>query len=163
VRRPHLVLPHLGHHHRVAFRDAVQFLDHELWVDFLGTAGVLKRVLFLPLRALRDPLRVFLLFDEGEELFEDLAAIAHQRDIDRNGLGNGRGVNVNVDDVLAARGELREFPRHAVVEASADGDDAVGLVHGPVGILGSVHAEHVEGVGVIFGKGPCPASGRAGI
>ena len=47
-------------------------------------------------------------------------------------------------DELGARGELRQLAGDAVVEARAEGDDEVGLVHRVVGRARTVHAEHPE-------------------
>ena len=52
-------------------------------------------------------------------------------------------VDVDVDE-LRARGELAELAGDAVVEAGADREDQVGLVHRVVGRAGAVHAEHAE-------------------
>ena len=46
--------------------------------------------------------------------------------------------------ILRVRGEAREVAGHAVVEAGADGDQQVALLHGVVGVARAVHAEHVE-------------------
>ena len=56
-------------------------------------------------------------------------------------------VDVDVHD-LRVRRELVERAGHAVVEAGADGDDQVGLVHRPVRDAGAVHAEHPEPGGI---------------
>ena len=61
-------------------------------------------------------------------------------------------VDVDVDEFRVGR-ELGEFAGDAVVEAGADRDDQVGVVHRQVGGDGAVHAEHAE---------PVLARGRVG-
>ena len=57
---------------------------------------------------------------------------------------------------LARGRELAELAGDAVVEAGADADDQVGLVHRVVGGAGAVHAEHPEPLVVRRGKPPRP-------
>ena len=65
-------------------------------------------------------------------------------------------VDVDVDE-LGVRRELGELAGDAVVEAGADRDDQVGLVHRVVGGAGAVHAEHAEPVRSLeAGKAPRP-------
>ena len=51
---------------------------------------------------------------------------------------------------IFARGEARQVPRHAVVEARAHRDQAVALLHRVVGVGTAVHAEHVQRLGVVL-------------
>ncbi len=60
-----------------------------------------------------------------------------------NVLGDLGRVDVDVDE-LGARRELAQLAGDPVVEAGADRDDQVGLVHRVVGGAGAVHAEHPE-------------------
>jgi hypothetical protein len=65
------------------------------------------------------------------------------------------GVDVDVDE-LRARGELGELAGDAVVEARADGDDQVRLVHRVVRRSGPVHPEHPEPLRVRRRERPSP-------
>ena len=58
-------------------------------------------------------------------------------------LGDLGRVDVDVDE-LRGWGELAQLAGDPVVEAGADRDDQVGLVHRVVGRPGAVHAEHAE-------------------
>ena len=52
---------------------------------------------------------------------------------------------IDIDvDLLRARRERVEPAGDAVVEARADADHQVAIVHRPVGFPGAVHAEHAE-------------------
>jgi hypothetical protein len=84
-------------------------------------------------------------------------AVADDRDVRRDVLGDLRRVDVDVDE-LRARGELGELAGDAVVEARADAADEVGLVHRVVRRAGAVHAEHPEPLRVGAGKPPRPFS-----
>ena len=62
---------------------------------------------------------------------------------------DARRVDVDVDDLGVGR-EARQVARHAVVEPRANGDEHVALLHRVVGVRAAVHAEHVQGLGVVF-------------
>jgi hypothetical protein len=53
------------------------------------------------------------------------------------------GIDVDVHE-LGARRELGQLAGDAVIEAGADADDQVRVVHRVVGGAGPVHAEHAE-------------------
>ena len=53
------------------------------------------------------------------------------------------GVDVDVDD-LGVGGEGRDLAGDPVVEAAAEGDQQVGLLHGGDGRVVAVHAGHAE-------------------
>src|SRR5690606_35668953 len=65
------------------------------------------------------------------------------RNVGLDGLGDGRRVDVDVDD-LGVRAELGRAVDHAVIETGADGQDHVGMVHGHVGGVTAVHAQHAD-------------------
>jgi len=51
-------------------------------------------------------------------------------------------------------GEFGNFTRDAVVEADAEGEEEITLIHGVVGVDGAVHPEPFEGLRIVFGKAP---------
>ena len=60
-------------------------------------------------------------------------------------------VHVDLDD-LGLRGKGCGVQCHAVGEAAAHGDQQIALVGGHVGSLGTVHADHAGGEGVVAGE-----------
>jgi hypothetical protein len=74
---------------------------------------------------------------------EDVARVAHNRDVRGDVLRDLGRIDVDVHE-LRARGELGQLAGHAVVEARADRDDQVGLVHRVVRAPRAVHSEHAE-------------------
>ncbi len=62
------------------------------------------------------------------------------------------GVDVDVDDGRAG-GEFVDIAGDSVVEAGAEAEEEVGLVHGPVAEGGAVHAKPAEGERVVLGEG----------
>ena len=87
---------------------------------------------------------------QRQHRFQRCLGIADHRHIHVHVLADAAGVDVDVDD-LGVGGERREVAGHAVVEAGADGDEAIAFLHGIVGegrcracracssALGSVH------------------------
>ena len=78
--------------------------------------------------------------------------VADDGDERRDVLADLGRVDVDVDD-LGVRREGLELAGDAVVEARADGDEQVALVHRVVGRDGAVHAEHAHGELVRLGEG----------
>ena len=72
-------------------------------------------------------------------------ASATMRQVDADVLVDLRGVDVEMD-LLRARREGVDAPGHAVVEARAQADHQVAIVHRVVGFVGAVHAQHAEPV-----------------
>ena len=54
---------------------------------------------------------------------------------------------------LGLRAELVDLAGHPIVEAGADGDQHVAVMHGHVGFIGAVHAQHADEL---------PVGGRVG-
>ena len=150
LRRPHLVLAHLGGEVGVPLLcGLVEPLQRVLRLD--GVAGVLvaqavapaplvdlpppRRHLGVRLRAARLPL--------GQDGVERETCIADHGDVHRHVLVDGRGVDVDLHLGRAVR-EIREPAGHAIVEAGAHRDHQIALGHCHVGFVGAVHAEHAE-------------------
>src|SRR3954462_14632798 len=149
LRAPHLVLADVGGDDRVATGRRVHRLDHPLRLD-LVVLGVLvaERVLLLPGMDLLPPGveptavgldRAVLLGQLGQ----DLLGVSDDRDVRRDVLRDLGRIDVDVDE-LGARGELGELARDPIVEAGADVDDQIGIVHRVVGGPRAVHPEHAE-------------------
>ena len=71
------------------------------------------------------------------------ATVADDRHVDLDVLVDRGGIDVDVD-LVRARRERIEPAGDAVVEARADADHHVAIVHREVGFVGAVHAEHAE-------------------
>ena len=91
-------------------------------------------------------------FDLLDEARQHVLALADDGDERRHVLADLGRVDVDVDD-LRLRREGGELAGDAVVEARADGDQQVALVHRVVGGDGAVHAEHAHGELVRLGEG----------
>ena len=150
LRRPHLVLADVGDDDRVAAGRLVQRLDHVLGLD-LGIARSPRsrsgwRSCQTRIRDHHSSSRA------GSGSSARYSAVRRGRMLaasptigmcGRHVLGDLGRVDVDVDE-LGARRELRQLAGDPIVEASADGDDQVRLVHRVVGRPGAVHAEHPQ-------------------
>ena len=94
-----------------------------------------------------------------------MGAIADDGDIGLDVLVDRGAVDIDVDLLRSGR-EGIDPPGDAVVEARADADHHVAIVHGVVGFVGAVHAEHAEPLRVGGGIGAEPhqrrGDGKAG-
>ena len=88
-----------------------------------------------------------------------MRAIADDRDIDLDVLVDRRRVDIDVDLARAGR-ERVDAAGDAVVEARADAQHHVAVVHRPVRLVGAVHAEHAEPLRVGGRKCAEPHQGR---
>jgi hypothetical protein len=86
---------------------------------------------------------------DADHVLHGVTGIRDDRQIDANVLVHARPVDIDVD-LAAVRAERVEPAGDAVVEAAADRDDEIGLVHRHVRLIGPVHAEHAE---ELFGRG----------
>ena len=74
-----------------------------------------------------------------------MGAIAHDGEIDLDVLVDRGGIDVDMD-LLRMRRESIEATGDAVVEAGANSDDEIAVMHCIVGFIGAVHAQHAEPV-----------------
>ena len=70
-------------------------------------------------------------------------AVPHDGDRHTDIFPNGRGVNVNVNN-LSLWGKGIDLACDAIIEAHADGDQEITLGRGHVGAIGAVHADHAQ-------------------
>src|SRR5262249_52224150 len=110
--RPHLVLAHAGDDHGLAPRGIRDLLHHVLRLDDVVAPLVAPRLSLPPLGDLRVPGpaalatvtgRLHLLAHRLDERAQDAPAIAHDRDVDLDVLGDRRRVAVDVDDLGVCR------------------------------------------------------------
>ena len=151
LRRPHLVLADLGGDVGVAvLGQLVEPLDGVLRLDdrrsssgrratsaraTCRSASTSRRA---PSCRARSSARA-----TAQHVLEHVRAVADDRHVDLDVLVDRGRIDVDVD-LLRARREGVEPPGDAVVEARADADHHVAIVHRPVGLPGAVHAEHAE-------------------
>ena len=83
-------------------------------------------------------------FKKLQKLIQHVGDVADDRHVDLDALGDRRRVDVDVDDLARVLREVRRVADHAVVEARADREQHVAVLHRHVGFVGAVHAEHAE-------------------
>ncbi len=158
---PHLVLADARGHDRALGGHVPQLLEDELGLEALALLGGLvgQRVLLLPAAEGGLPLGAVGLGGEAalglqdlDQLLDDQAAVAHDRDVRAPDLAQLGGVDVDVDD-LGVGGEAVELAGDPVVEAAAQGDEQVRLLHGGDRRVVAVHARHAEAQRVAVGEG----------
>ncbi len=152
LRGPHLVLAHAGDDHGLAAGEVGDLLDHVLGLDDVVAPVVAERLgLASTRRSARAtaaaprgrPPASFSCFTAVHQRAQHPAAVAHDRDVDLDVLGDRRGIDVDVDD-LGVRREGVDLAGDPIVEAGAHRDQHVGVVHGEVRVVGPVHAEHLQ-------------------
>ena len=84
------------------------------------------------------------LADLRDQLLQHVLDVADDRDVDLDALGDARRIDVDMDDLALDRREVLRVADHAVVEARADGQQHVAVLHRHVGLVGAVHAQHAE-------------------
>ena len=153
LRRPHLVLADVGGDVGLAVLGQLpERLDDVLRLDHVaGALRVGQAVLLAPLVDLRPPRRERLdvglgrrLADLRDQLLQHVLDVADDRHVDPDALGDRRRVDVDVDDLALDRREVLRVADDAVVEAGADGEQDVAVLHRHVRFVGAVHAEHAE-------------------
>lgn len=159
LRSPHLVLSdtRCDDHILLAMRRlAVELLDNLLRLHhrarLVRALLIRERVLRLPALDIIEPLRARRRADQGHKRRHVRNNIAEHGDGRLDDLVDVFRLDLEVDDAPAALGsrrprgrrELADLARHAVIEARAQRDDHVRLLHRQVRVRGPVHAEHVE-------------------
>ena len=149
LHRPHLVLADAGRPDDVVARgrQALQRLEHRLWLHLVAALAVAKRRILAPAAQLSEPWLRRVRAGELAQVAAELRQHALQRPDDGNvgvaELVDLCRVDVEMDDG-GARRERGELAGDPVVEAGADGDEHVALVECPVRPLGAVHPRPPE-------------------
>ena len=149
---PHLVLADVGGDDRVALGGPEHRLDHELRLDLAVLAGARSG-------AGAPPASARSCFHQASRREESVCSARYSRVSFGStclasptiGMWAGTFLEISAGSMsmwmnFALRGELGELAGDPVVEAGADRDDQVGVVHRVVGGAGAVHAEHPEPV-----------------
>ena len=150
LRRPHLVLTDFGRDVGVVpARRLEQALDGILRQDDIVVLLVGERIARAPFGDLLPPrLDVRLLrfrLEHLQQVAEHIGAVADDRHVDADVLVDRGRIDIDVD-LLRARRERVDAAGDAVVEARADAQHDVAIMHRHVGFVGAVHAEHAEPV-----------------
>ncbi len=75
---------------------------------------------------------------------EHVAQVADDRHVDLDALADRRRVDVDVDDLARVLREVLRVADHAIVEARADREQHVAVLHRQVRFVGAVHARHAD-------------------
>lgn len=160
LRGPHLVLADVGGDDRSAAGHRVQLSENLLRLQ-RAILAVLKRKLLFPLAYLVKPLGVVGWLYLGQDGIEDAFGVADNRHIRRLGFADLCRVDIDVDD-LGVGGERLQLSGHAVIEARADSDEQVAMMHRVVGVGRAVHPQHPQREGVRLGEGALAHQRRGG-
>ena len=90
--------------------------------------------------------------DGDDQLLDDEPAVADDGHVGPADLAQLGGVDVDVDD-LGVGGEAVDLAGDPVVEAAAEGDEQVALLHRGDRRVVAVHARHAEAQRVVVGEG----------
>ena len=155
---PHLVLADPGGDDGFPLGEFTEFLDDLLRHDSSGDIRVGKGIFFPPTLDFFPPfLETFRQVGVGalgEKLVEVLQRkpdIGEHGEMDDFVFVEFGSIDIDVHDGRFL-GEFRNFACDAVVKADAEGQKEVGIIHGIVGVDGAVHAEPLEGLGIVFRK-----------
>ena len=116
---------------------------------------IVQRESLLPARDAAPPLRADRAGSRGcegpHQFGDDPPAVADDRHVRPADLAQLGRIDVDVDD-LGVRGEIGDPAGHPVVEAGAQGDQQVRLLHGGDGGVVAVHARHAEAERMVVGE-----------
>ena len=146
------MLAHVGGHKGIALGHFAQGLDHGLWLDDAAVALVIREqtAVTAPFVDLLPPAgdsffvrRLADFLQRSDHFGQHAFHRTYNRHVGLDGLGDGRRVDVDMND-LGIRAELARAVDHPVIEPRAHGQDHIGVVHGQVGGVAAVHAEHAD-------------------
>ncbi len=143
------MLANVGCNKGIAVGHFPQLFNHKLGFDEFIGFGVVQTLAATPFLNLFPPALQFALVYSLAAFFQQLNQInQHVFDVANNGhihfhaLGNGRRVDINVNDFAWNGGKIFGITDHAIVKTGANGDQYVAILHGQVGLIGAVHAGH---------------------
>ena len=88
------------------------------------------------------------LADHGDQLGQHFLDVADDGHVHLHALGDGGGIDVDMDDLALHRHEMLGVADHPVVKARTHGQQHIAVLHGVVGFDGAVHAQHAEELAV---------------
>ena len=141
------MLADVGRHVSIAARQFIQEFDDPLRLDQAGIPVEAQAVHGLPVLDQAPPVIYVGPFPDALQPVIDI--LQHVLDVTDDGdihgyvLGNGGRVDVDMDDPCVGA-EFLQVSGYAVIEARADGDQHVALVHRHIGFVGAVHSQHAD-------------------
>ena len=142
------MLTHIGRHVRIAVRQPPDGLNYRLRFNLAALRVVLQAMTRAPLLNLLPPVADFIqrllslfMVEQFQHLFQYQAGVANDRHVGRNGLGYRSGIDINMQH-RRVRTVPGQIIRCTIVEAHANGENHVGMVHGHIGFIGPMHAQH---------------------
>ena len=85
------------------------------------------------------------------QLVQNRAHGAYDGDINRHDFGNRGGVNINMND-FGPGAKFRHRIGHAIIKTCTDSQNHIGVMHGHVGFIKTVHAQHTQKLPVTAGE-----------
>ena len=149
---PHLMLAHVGGQNRITiFGQVIEAVDEILRLHrLIGFLPVTQRMVAFPFVQLIPPrfppfflIAVHRGTQHAVQFLKHSFAIAHDGDIHVNVLSNRGGINVNVDD-FGSRTKLGNLAGDAIIKPGTHGNHQIRIMHGHVGHVRPVHAEHPQ-------------------
>ncbi|SCU83807.1 hypothetical protein CNECB9_4260011 [Cupriavidus necator] len=149
LRGPHLMLAHVGADMGVAAGQLPDLFDNVLRLDGAPIAGVRQAFPSAPRIDLGPPGRPAGQVDglppqDCQQVLQYPLHVTDDWHRRLDALRNGRRVDINVDDLPVARAEILHVADHAIIEARADRDQDIALLHRPVCFIGAMHPEHAQ-------------------
>ena len=145
------MLTDVGGDEGIAASDLVEFLYYVLGHDDFLALLVLERFLAAPFNNLLPPggerFRIRYAgrgFQKLLDFVEHIRQIANNGHIDLDSLGNRGRVYVNVNDLARNCRKIRRIANHAIIESGSDGYQDIAILHGHIGLIGAMHAQHTE-------------------
>ena len=159
LRGPHLMLANFGGDVGVARPgQGIEPLDGMLWLDQALRRPIGEAPPRPPAIDLSPPggqavsLSRWKTGKSGGDRLNTHPRIAHHTDIHPHQLIDGGGVDIDMDFLRSWRKSVQPTC-HPVVETGADSDHHVAVVHGVIGFIGAVHADHAQPRGIVRRKG----------
>ena len=149
LRRPHLILTHLGGDDGLSLCQFIQFFDHILGFDGIFLF-VSQRFGVFPLLNLLEPrvplfleIPQFRLGNQAVQMPQRDFAVAHNRYRDRDVFSNRCRVDIDMND-FGLGSEGLGFSGDPVIKANPDGDNQIARPGAHIGPVSTVHADHPQ-------------------
>ena len=138
---------------------APQIFDHRLRLDDFGRICILHAFAAAPLLDLIPPgghrRRTWLgicRIELRQQFLQDVLDIADNRYVDLDPLGDRRRIDVDMDDLARVGRKMFWIADHPVVEAGADRDEHIGVLHRHIGFVSAMHAGPTD---ILVAGSPC--------
>ena len=133
---------------RIPFRQTPDGFNHRLWLNAFTLRVIFQALTGAPVFNLLPPVTViiqrllrFLLLQQFEHLIEYQTSIADNRNIRSDGFRNRGRIDVDMQHGRIWAIFCQVIGR-SIVKAHADGEDHIGMMHGHVCFVSSMHAQH---------------------